>query len=97
MSFCGQVDWKRKLSGPVWPFEIIGNASAPAPAPAARNLRRVGLGGADATVVLSAFMGFLLIFGFLSALVTTLLFAGRPSAWAPDRPANPSLGWGQRQ
>src|SRR5215471_14670257 len=44
MSFEGQVDWKRKLIGPVWPFEIIGKPSVAAPAVAAaapaRNLRR---------------------------------------------------------
>ena len=28
----GQVDWNRMLIGPVWPLEIIGNASAVAPA-----------------------------------------------------------------
>src|SRR5215467_4301110 len=43
MSFEGQVDWKRKLIGPVWPFAIIGKpnvAPAVAAAAPARNLRR---------------------------------------------------------
>jgi hypothetical protein len=43
--------------GPVCPFEIIGKASAEAPAAPARNLRRVVLGAVVATLVLS-FMNF---------------------------------------
>src|SRR5689334_11257063 len=42
MSFVGHVDCHRMVMGPVWPFAIIGNARAVAPAAPARNLRRVG-------------------------------------------------------
>src|SRR5215467_1748748 len=48
MSFEGQVDWKRKLIGPVWPFAIIGKpnvAPAVAAAAPARNLRREAVSG----------------------------------------------------
>src|SRR3954467_12131150 len=55
MSFVGQVDWKRRLIGPLWPLEIIGNASAEAPAAPAMNLRRDVFDAACATTGLSSF------------------------------------------
>src|SRR5258708_36931352 len=62
MSFDGHVDWNRMLMGPVCPFEIIGAASAAAPAAPARNLRRGGVGGAaEATWFFRAVKGFLLV------------------------------------
>src|SRR5947209_27428 len=60
MSFAGQVDCQRRLIGPVWPLEIIGNASAEAPAAPAMNLRRDVFAVACATTGFSSFMGFLL-------------------------------------
>src|SRR5689334_3934618 len=57
MSLVGQVDCQRIVIGPVWPFEIIGNASAVAPAAPAMNLRRVGLAAASAAPFVSSFLG----------------------------------------
>src|SRR4029453_2405889 len=58
MSFAGQVDCQRMEVGPVaaCPLPIIGNASAPAPAAPARNLRRVA--DVFGATVLSSFMVF---------------------------------------